>query len=55
MEENHNDITELSVSAPEAVDTEKAETENTAKTETNIKPELKKPAFLEEKKPEPYK
>ncbi len=55
MEENHNDITELSVSAPEAVDTEKAETESTAKPETSTKPELKKPAFLEEKKPEPYK
>ena len=62
MEENHNDITELSVSAPEAVDTEKTEKAGTssqpeaaADREKPAKPELKKPAFLEEKKPEPYK
>ena len=62
MEENHNDITELSVSAPEAVDTEKAENagvssppDAAADQERPAKPELKKPAFLEEKKPEPYK
>ena len=62
MEENHNDITELSVSAPEAVDTEKAEKpevtgapETAADLERPAKPELKKPAFLEEKKPEPFK
>ncbi len=53
MEENHNDITELSVSVPEAVDTEKAE--SPAAPETIEKPELKKPAFLEEKEPEPFK
>ena len=53
MEENHNEITKLSVSAPDAVDAEKPET--AGEPERPGKPELKKPAFLEEKKPEPYK